>query len=639
MSFAASLAARPETRPRRGIRNPLALLTLGAIALRLILFIGRGDYVAYDEAWYLLLGQNLIGGDGYTLSGLRHVALSPLFPLLAGVVDAIVGHPVWAGRIIAAVASGLLVLPCWYIFRRFAGRRTAWLGCGIVAVLPSLAPFAAPYWVGWDMFVGAEPLFHFLLYGGIALFLRAGERGRTRDWVFAGATFALAYLARPEAVVVFGLLGLAAVATLLSRGTPRALPTVMGGALAFVLVALPYWIYLHDATDRWALTGRGVSIELPGTARRSGDGRVSSDATIERMLWRGEHGRYVRRLYALAPSGTRLSSSYWGVRPRDDEANASAGSDATPAHHPTDPSVRAPADAETVATVASTDDTARRDVVAEAGGATLDGTPLQATKDTNAADAVSGRARLRGLTLYARSIGKVLPWFLLPFMVLGAVVPGRTRRSRLELPIAGALVGTSALIAAMVAVDPRTQAFLAPLLAFYTARGLRLTGIVLDRRAGGEWVRRGFATGLVATVPIIVLLGVDARRLYMATTVGSLHQLSATENRRAAELLRHNIPEAEPVMSWHPAIALHARRDWRVLPGFATFPEIVRYARAIDCEYIVLSFYNPSPLQDDQFPRPYLLVRVTADASSAEQWTIRVTEARGNVAIGRLVAL
>ena len=38
--------------------HPVVWLTAGACALRLLAFLGRGDYVAFDEGWYLLLGIN-----------------------------------------------------------------------------------------------------------------------------------------------------------------------------------------------------------------------------------------------------------------------------------------------------------------------------------------------------------------------------------------------------------------------------------------------------------------------------------------------------------------------------------------------------------------------------------------------------
>lgn len=100
------------TGDRQAGPRSVLLLTLAAVALRLVMFLGRGDYLAFDEGWYLLLGRNLFSGDGYTLSGLRHTTLSPLFPILAGATGAVLRDPIWAGRLVAAVTAGLVVWPC-----------------------------------------------------------------------------------------------------------------------------------------------------------------------------------------------------------------------------------------------------------------------------------------------------------------------------------------------------------------------------------------------------------------------------------------------------------------------------------------------------------------------------------------------
>ncbi|NIQ52337.1 MAG: hypothetical protein GWN71_02345, partial [Gammaproteobacteria bacterium] len=78
-----------------------------------------------------------------------------------------------------------------------------------------------PFWIGWDLWVGAEFLLHLGLYSGIALALRAAD-GRPLSWILAGVAFGFAYLARPEALLVFGLAVAAAVVLAASRRTLRA---------------------------------------------------------------------------------------------------------------------------------------------------------------------------------------------------------------------------------------------------------------------------------------------------------------------------------------------------------------------------------------------------------------------------------
>ncbi|HEX7049402.1 MAG TPA: glycosyltransferase family 39 protein [Longimicrobiales bacterium] len=593
----------------RTIRRTLVSLVLGAVALRLLLFTGRGDYVAFDEAWYLLLGQNLWSGDGYRLTGLRHTTLSPLFPILAGGVARVLGDPVWAGRIVAAVTSGLLVLPCWSIFRRMAGRRTALLACAIVALTPSLAPFVVPELVGWDLWVGAEPVYHLSVYAGVAIALRAMERQRPGEWAAAGVCLGLAYLARSEAVVVAGLLGLAVLAVTIARGASRRiLPAVAAVGLAFCLVAGPYWLYLRDVTGHWTLTGRVVQVGVAET-----DGPGPSDV-IEGMLWAGRHAAYVRDLYSLDASGTRLGSTYWGV-PETSSVVPSRGAEVATAATRGPGSDQSAGHGATKAAPLPEDPAVAADTIGgeEAGSA-------------GARPAELGRPRL-----YVSAFGKLVPGVLVPFILLGIVLP-RRRSPATELVFSVPLLGTSLLIAGLVAIDPRTQLFLMPALAFYAARGVRAAGALADARIPGHALRRGLVPALLVLVAVASLALEDARRLYMSHRIETVHAYVAAENRRAGEELRGIIPEGQSVMSFHPAIALYARRDWRALP-IAPLPSTFRYAVATDCEYIVLSMYNPSPLDPEQMPRPFLVVPVPDDPAAAPDWLLTLAATGEKVAI------
>lgn len=577
------------------VARPLMWFTIGAIGLRLILFLGRGHYVAFDEGWYLLLGRNLWAGEGYMLTGLRHLTLSPLFPILAGAMELLIGDIVWAGRIVAALAGGLLVVPCWAIFRRLGGQRLAVVGCVFVALMPSLAPFVVPYWIGWDLWVGAEPLLHLFLFTGFAFFLRAWEEGGLGAAFGCGAAFALAYLSRPEAIIVFGLL--AAVAFVLGASAlRRRAPLFAICLLAFCLVAAPYWLHLRDGLGRWAISGRGVEMAMP--AQGSSSGSAAASSRIEDMLWRDDDSRYIRALYSLDPSATRLASPYWGVR----ESTA-------PEQESAPPGERDPGNGQSGGAPA----------IEEAGGAAIE--------ESGPVDA---------LIRYGRALGVVLPWFMWPFVLLGVLAPGADRRPRLELSIGLPILGTSVLIAAVVATDPRTQLFVAPLAAFYAARGAWLSARWIHTRTQSG-LRPSFLTGLIAGVLALLMLGTSARRLYLSLAVGSPHHIVGAENAIVGEALREITPEHATVMSWHPAIALFAERDWRVLP-MEPLERILVYAARQPNAYIVLSvFYPPNILQAEE-PH-YLIVPAPADPPAAEQWRISIFRQNGPYALGRLQAV
>ncbi|HKJ93321.1 MAG TPA: glycosyltransferase family 39 protein [Longimicrobiales bacterium] len=615
---------------RRAIRkHPLWFLAAGAIALRLLLFLGRDSYVAFDEGWYLLLGRNLFHGRGYTLSGLQHVALSPLFPILAGALDRVIDHPVWAGRIVAAITAGLLVVPCWYLFRRLAGRRTAFIGAGVVAVMPSLAPFVTAFWIGWDLWVGSEPLLHLAAYAGLALAVAGRMRRSTWLFILAGLVFGLAYLARGEGILVFGIAALAlALHALWRRDAPQLGRTALLAA-AFALAALPYWVYLHDVTGQWTITGRATTptsaVAAAGRERRPAASRV-----IERMLWRDQEAPYVRTLFALDSSGTHLANGYWGVpRPGADAAgqgpSAAAGSDTVrseirpPVAQATDSGLLAPTHVQ-------------EQPAAQESAATAPAMP-PAAQDRGAQPAV---------VLYVRAINRVVPWLLWPLVLLGAFLP-RRRRSFDELLVAAAVLGASAIIAITVAVDPRTQLIVVPLAAFYIARGLHALGLGIDRlldrdqSMAGVGPRPGFGRRLLVAVALLVLFAVSARRLYFSLSLGSPHNVVGEANQRVGRMLDRRLPPGAAVMSWHPAIALWAHRDWRVLP-LASLPRILTYANANDTHYIVLSDYYPAPPIVKQVEQRYLVLHVPPFQGPPDRFQLDVLDSDSDYVFARLSA-
>lgn len=642
---------------RRSIRaHPLWFLAAAAIALRLLLFIGRDSYVAFDEGWYLLLGRNLFHGRGYTLSGLQHVALSPLFPILAGALDRIIDHPIWAGRIIAALTSGLLVVPCWFLFRRLAGRRTAFIGAAVVAVMPSLAPFVTAFWIGWDLWVGSEPLLHLAAYGALALAVAA--RVRRSSWLFilAGFAFAAAYLARGEGILVFGLATLAIAGHALWRRDAPELGRVLLMALAFGLLSAPYWAYLHGVTGRWTITGRGSTPTVALAAARHEE-RPAASRMIEQMLWQDQEAPYVRSLFALDASGRRLANPYWGLPPAEkergtgdrapDAAPAPAGAGAASARPaPPVPAPPGPAAGSVAPGAVQSGRLADATQATAESSARQEGRPPASAQEPAAgvpprAAPAPPRGFLPGFVLYFRAINRIIPWLLWPLVLLGILLP-RRRPSFDELLPAAAIMGTSAIIATAVAVDPRTQLIVVPLAAFYIARSLHALGLAVDRlrnREPGNGVgpRRGFGRRVAVALVLVVLFAVSARRLYFSLSLGSPHNVVGEANHRVGRMLDRRLPAGAVVMSWHPAIALYAHRDWRVLP-LADLARTLTYANANHIRYIVLSEYYPAPPIVKQFGPRYLVLDVPPFEGSPDRFRLNVLDSDNDYVFAKLSA-
>jgi 4-amino-4-deoxy-L-arabinose transferase-like glycosyltransferase len=542
-------------------------LVLGAIVLRLVLFLGRGDYIALDEGWYLLLGRSLMNGDGYSLIGIPHLTLSPLFPLTAGAMGALVGDWLWGGRLVAALASGLLVWPAWSIFRRLADARTAFLAAVFVALMPALAPFVAAYWIGTDLWVGAEPLLHLFVYLGVAAWLWASDKDVLARWLLVGGLFALGFLARPESIITWGFLGLLAVLAAVTGRSARRLAGAVAMGVGFLAVAAPYWTYLHSVTGVWSLSGRGVAVGAAVVGAVDPTSRIDrSSAMIEQMLWSGDDA-YMRRLYGVDSTGLRMGVDYWGVYPT--------------------PTVPAPAKPDTSARSASSEP--------------VDVPPWW--------------------LLYAQALGIIVPFWLWPFIGLGLL--GGMRRQLVE--VTTALVGTSLAIAVVVAVDARTQAFILPLLALFAARGVtELEARLSASPRAREALRPAFFVRTLVVVVLVLMGGTHAWRLGMSLYLGSPHHEVGRQNRLVGEALDTlpGVPKG-PVSSFHPSMAVFADRDWRPL-AYEPLGAAIRYAGAAGATVMVMSSYYPPTRGQQLFAGRYLVIPVPAGAADATRWQMNV---------------
>jgi 4-amino-4-deoxy-L-arabinose transferase-like glycosyltransferase len=522
----------------------------------------------YDEGYYLLLARSLRAGHGFALSGLPHVALSPLQPVLVAALSLLGMRDIFASRLLAAVGGALLVLPTAALARRWFGPRGALCTALLVALFPSLIAFL-PFFPGerWNLYFGSEPLFLLLGVSAIYFAVRAAEGGSLRAWTGAGVCAALAYCTRLEGIVLAAAL---AVATLTLLVRSRRLDLLPRAALAVAvgsLIALPYLLYLHSALGRWALSGRVqaaasddapvANAPVPGAPAAAG----GSDA-VRAFVWGGDRETLWRTLYALDASGTRMASQYWGVA-RDWHP---AGG--PPLGEPSAPGASPPAK-------------------------NTPGAPPGATASPHATAPPSAIGSL------LRGINIVVPWWFILFAIFGAsrIVTG------LEAALWLGAATVTALVPALLAyTEPRALLILAPVACILAGGGAAKLGELIARRAGkeGAWALAPAALAVVLAVP-------TARDLAHSWNGDTPLQQLAAARRAVGEYLGAHLPADARIVSWHPAIALYARRDWRVLP-YDSFGRITRYALAQSAAIVVMSRFEPSPLKNP--PRAFTAVLI-----------------------------
>lgn len=240
--------------------------------------------VRWDEPDYLILARNLLRGAGYQVFGKPELIWPPGAPILA------------ASSMLAGVAADQ-ALAAWHVI---AGAALAGLVYGLsrevtgdarVAVLAGLLTALSPALVVWPLYWGSntESAFTALIVAGLWASWRMLRQGRWQPALVAGLAFGLAYLIRPEGLIWWALYLLIGLVTCMRRKSGwRALGVF---AAIFVLVALPYVIYLYRITGTIQLAGKtGISVALgaqiteQGTAQGNDFGTML-DRTGEEVLW------------------------------------------------------------------------------------------------------------------------------------------------------------------------------------------------------------------------------------------------------------------------------------------------------------------------------------------------------------------
>jgi 4-amino-4-deoxy-L-arabinose transferase-like glycosyltransferase len=253
-------------------------LVLAAIVVRIVITLVLPRVIKFDESAYLMLGYNLVNGSGYTTTQMYpDTHHPPLYPIISGLVHWFVGDFEQASNLAYALFGGLLLLPVFVLAQRVYGSQTAWLVAILLAIFPPLS-ISVLYWGGMT-----EPLFLFLLYGGLAALLVAFEDNRAAMLTSGGLLLGLAYLTRPEAIVYFGVILLFGLVWLRNRPPCSGFLNRYAFAwsiLVFVLVAAPYVWYLHSHTGQWTLSGK-----TNGTVQSFDDMLAGDWAAFDRSNW------------------------------------------------------------------------------------------------------------------------------------------------------------------------------------------------------------------------------------------------------------------------------------------------------------------------------------------------------------------
>lgn len=303
-----------EASARRKEYAAVAAIVLLALAVRIFLVLWADRVIRWDEPDYLYLAKSLVTGGGFAVAGHPELHYTPLFPWVAGLAFRLLGDLQAASDLVYVLAGAVLIWPFYLLVRRLFGRRAALISSILLALCPALN--------GWVLYWGTmtEPLYLLWVFTGLWFTWRAAEEGRVWHHVAGGASFALAYLTRPEGsfYVLFG--GVVLLVALLAQRRarrPRAWAAVGGYVLVALLVVSPYLVFLHRHTGEWTVTGKlGVTYDI-GRAVLARDpaeyDRVTAslDSSGQEIIWYSPE-RFQRDLLSeLAASPGEALARVW----------------------------------------------------------------------------------------------------------------------------------------------------------------------------------------------------------------------------------------------------------------------------------------------------------------------------------------
>src|SRR5215217_580559 len=198
-----------------------------ALSILPLLWLGRNWSVSIDASRYLLLGWNLISGEGYTIFGAFWTVRGPVYPGLLGSLMLLFGRDVeslaWTVRLLA-LANPVLM---YFLMKRIAGSMTGLLAAAMVA----LFSLTATLWHAFN--IDAVRLTVFLL--AVLVLLAGARRDSAGLSLLSGLLLGAAMLTKETSLL---FLPLALFATLLLGWSFRG---VLLHYIGVLVVCLPWW--------------------------------------------------------------------------------------------------------------------------------------------------------------------------------------------------------------------------------------------------------------------------------------------------------------------------------------------------------------------------------------------------------------
>jgi 4-amino-4-deoxy-L-arabinose transferase-like glycosyltransferase len=256
MSWLSQLVRSPKWR--------LGFILLVASVARIAWRLHEPGILQGEECEYLRLAQSLQSGHYIGITPGVQLMYPPLLPLLINIFFPLTLSLEGAAALVTLLAGVLLVAATYALAERHYGPRAGFIAGAVVALHPVLVAISGV--------ALSEPIYLPLLVGGALYGLGWLKTGRRSSGLLAGTCFGLAYLTRPDAILLAGLLIVVFLLSSRVRGTTwtRSIAQALPFVAALVLISAPYIVFLSIESGSVRLEGKSVMNYAIGQRINSG---------------------------------------------------------------------------------------------------------------------------------------------------------------------------------------------------------------------------------------------------------------------------------------------------------------------------------------------------------------------------------
>lgn len=225
----------------------LSLLVFAAFIFRFTTLLLKGEYVINpDGTAYTALARRLAAGDFY---GFFDTYWSPLYPFVLSFFVPFTDSPELPGILTSLVFSCLLPIPVFFLVKQHYGIKEGYLSAAITVVYQFLLDTSSV--------MVPEPIYFFLITCVVLVGWQTLNENKTWKFFLIGLLLGLSYLTRPEGIIYVGWFAVLILLKFFTNSNyKQGLKNILILVLGFLIFALPYLIYLREATGGWTISGK-----------------------------------------------------------------------------------------------------------------------------------------------------------------------------------------------------------------------------------------------------------------------------------------------------------------------------------------------------------------------------------------------